>query len=151
MARSRPHEDAARASCMTAVDSTAAVKAEMGIRSTFDSKRTKSGSFFGPESVSSVPALPATCLRGLFEIYPVDRPVGCKEHLTSPDRRNPASAIKPLPYPILQMPRSARLVFDVAMTEVKSIIEPDSIRNYVGWESVSLVCIHRRILAVTAG
>jgi hypothetical protein len=47
----------------------------------FSPKRTKSGSFFGPEYVSSVPALPATCLRSLFEIYPVDRPVGCKEHL----------------------------------------------------------------------
>jgi hypothetical protein len=53
----------------------------MGEPAEIDSKRTKSGSFFDPESASSVPALPATYLRSLFEIYPVDRPVGCKEHL----------------------------------------------------------------------
>jgi hypothetical protein len=42
-------------------------------------------------------------------------------------------------------------VFDISMAEIDSIVEPDSIGNDVGREAVALVCIHRRILVVTAG
>ena len=38
-------------------------------------------------------------------------------------------------------------IFDIAMDEVESIIEPDSVGNDVWWKPVSLVSIHGPILA----
>ena len=38
-------------------------------------------------------------------------------------------------------------IFNVTMAEVETIIEPDGITDDVGWESVTLVCIHRPILS----
>ncbi|MFT4730401.1 MAG: hypothetical protein ACI9UN_004927 [Granulosicoccus sp.] len=33
-------------------------------------------------------------------------------------------------------------VFNIAMAQVETIVEPDSVRNYVKRESVSFICIH---------
>jgi hypothetical protein len=42
-------------------------------------------------------------------------------------------------------------IFDVSMTEVEPEIEPDSIADDIRRESMAFICIHRPILAVTAG
>jgi hypothetical protein len=42
-------------------------------------------------------------------------------------------------------------IFDVSMTTVEPEIEPDSIADDIRRESMALICIHRPILAVTAG
>jgi hypothetical protein len=42
-------------------------------------------------------------------------------------------------------------VFDISMTEVEPEIEPDSIADDIRRESMASICIHRPILAVTAG
>ncbi len=34
-------------------------------------------------------------------------------------------------------------IFNITMAEVETIIEPDGITDDVGWESVTLVCIHQ--------
>jgi hypothetical protein len=41
-------------------------------------------------------------------------------------------------------------IFNISVAEVESVVEPDGIGDDVGWESVSLVCIHPSILSVTA-
>jgi len=41
-------------------------------------------------------------------------------------------------------------IFDIAVAQIESKVEPDSIGNNVRWESVALVCIHLPILAVLA-
>lgn len=38
-------------------------------------------------------------------------------------------------------------VFDVAMTQIESVVKADSISNDVGWETMSFICAHRLILA----
>jgi hypothetical protein len=57
MARSRPHEDAARASCMTANGSRAAVKAVMGEMATFDSEGTLARRCFRLKPTSQFPPI----------------------------------------------------------------------------------------------
>ena len=42
----------------------------------------------------------------------------------------------------------SKQIFDIAMAEVESVVEPNSIRNYVGWESVAFICGHLPILAI---
>ena len=42
-------------------------------------------------------------------------------------------------------------VFDVPMAEVEAIEEPDGIRNDVGWESVTFICVHGPILPISDG
>ena len=42
-------------------------------------------------------------------------------------------------------------IFYIAMTKIKSIVEPDSVTDDVGWESVTLVCIHWPTLTAWAG
>src|SRR6056300_799782 len=37
-------------------------------------------------------------------------------------------------------------IFNIAKTEVESMVEPDGIADDIGWESVPLVRIHRRII-----
>ena len=36
------------------------------------------------------------------------------------------------------------------MTEVEPVVEPDSVGNDVGWKSMALVCVHTKILAISA-
>jgi hypothetical protein len=45
----------------------------------------------------------------------------------------------------------SKQIFDVSMTEVKPEIEPNSVADDVGRETMAFVCIHRLILAFTAG
>ena len=40
-------------------------------------------------------------------------------------------------------------IFDIAVTEVESIIEPDGVRNDIRRETVSFVYIHRRIVSIS--
>gem|GEM_PF-2026790 len=37
------------------------------------------------------------------------------------------------------------------MAEVESIVEPDCVTDYIWWEPMAFISIHRLILAVTAG
>ena len=37
-------------------------------------------------------------------------------------------------------------IFNIAKTEVESMVEPDGIADDIGWESVPLVPVHRRII-----
>ena len=39
-------------------------------------------------------------------------------------------------------------IFDIAMTEIESIVEPDSVGNDTWWEAVTFVGTHRPILTV---
>jgi hypothetical protein len=39
-------------------------------------------------------------------------------------------------------------IFDVAVTQFETIVEPDGIADDAGWESLALVGIHRLILAI---
>jgi hypothetical protein len=41
-------------------------------------------------------------------------------------------------------------IFDIAMTQIEAIVQPDSVTDDVGWESVALVCIHHRIIPFPA-
>jgi hypothetical protein len=36
------------------------------------------------------------------------------------------------------------------VAEIEAIVEPDGVRNDVRWESVTFICIHCLILAITA-
>ena len=38
-------------------------------------------------------------------------------------------------------------IFDIPMTQVESVVEPDCITDDIGWEPVTPVGIHRPILA----
>ena len=40
-------------------------------------------------------------------------------------------------------------VFDIPMTEIESIVEPNGVGNDIGWESVAFVCIYSLILAIS--
>jgi hypothetical protein len=39
-------------------------------------------------------------------------------------------------------------IFDIAVTQVEPVVQPDCVGNDIGWESVALVCIHGKILAI---
>ena len=41
-------------------------------------------------------------------------------------------------------------IFNIAMAEVETKIEPDSIGNDIGRESVAFVCVHEPILPISA-
>jgi hypothetical protein len=41
-------------------------------------------------------------------------------------------------------------IFYTAMTEIRSIVEPDSIGNNIWWKAVALVCIHWKIIPTLA-
>jgi hypothetical protein len=41
-------------------------------------------------------------------------------------------------------------VFHITVTEIESVVEPDSITNDVWRESMALVCIHTPILSISA-
>jgi hypothetical protein len=47
-------------------------------------------------------------------------------------------------------PTLGKEIFDIAMTQVESVVEPDSIGNDISRESVALISIHGTILANTA-
>ena len=38
-------------------------------------------------------------------------------------------------------------IFNIAMTEIEAIVEPNGVTDDIGWESVAFVCIHLLILA----
>ena len=40
-------------------------------------------------------------------------------------------------------------IFNIAMAEVETIVEPDSVADDVRWESVALVSIHAPILSIS--
>ena len=42
-------------------------------------------------------------------------------------------------------------VFDISVTQVEAIVEPDGVRNDIGRESMAFVCIHWPILTAWAG
>ena len=39
-------------------------------------------------------------------------------------------------------------VFDITVAEIESVIEPDGVGDDIGWESVTLVCVHPAILPI---
>ena len=41
-------------------------------------------------------------------------------------------------------------IFDIPVAEIESIVEPDSVTDDIGWESVPFVCSHGPILAIMA-
>ncbi len=41
-------------------------------------------------------------------------------------------------------------IFDVAVTQIESVVQPDSIGNDICWESVAFVCVHLLILPISA-
>jgi hypothetical protein len=40
-------------------------------------------------------------------------------------------------------------IFYISVAEVESVVEPNCVGNYVGWESVAFICIHRRIVSIS--
>jgi hypothetical protein len=40
----------------------------------------------------------------------------------------------------------SKQIFDIAVAEVESVIQPDSVADDIGWESVSFVGIHPEII-----
>ena len=42
-------------------------------------------------------------------------------------------------------------VFDVSVTQIESIVEPDGIADDIGWKSVAFIGVHTPILAIWAG
>ena len=44
-----------------------------------------------------------------------------------------------------------REVFDIPVTQVEAIVEPDGVGNDVGRESMTLVCVHELILPIFGG
>ena len=40
-------------------------------------------------------------------------------------------------------------VFDVAVTQIEAIVEPNSVRNDIGRESVAFICIHPSIIRIS--
>jgi hypothetical protein len=47
-------------------------------------------------------------------------------------------------------PSFSQQVFDVAVTQIEAIVEPDGVGNDVRWESVTFICIHWPILPISA-
>ena len=45
---------------------------------------------------------------------------------------------------------SSEKVFDITVAQVEFEIQPDSIADDIGWESVTFVCIHGLILVIEA-
>ena len=45
-------------------------------------------------------------------------------------------------------PAFSQEIFDIAVTEIESVVEPDGVADDVGWESVAFVGIHGPILAI---
>jgi hypothetical protein len=41
-------------------------------------------------------------------------------------------------------------VFNITVAEIEAIVQPNGVRNYVRWESVAFVCVHRPIVSITA-
>ncbi len=41
-------------------------------------------------------------------------------------------------------------IFNISVTEVESVVEPDGVGNDIWWESVTFVCVHPRILSISA-
>ena len=41
-------------------------------------------------------------------------------------------------------------IFNIAMAEIESVVEPDCVGNNVGWESVAFVSVHGPILPKSA-
>ena len=41
-------------------------------------------------------------------------------------------------------------IFDISMTQVEAIVEPDSIGNDIWWEAVPFICVHGPILPISA-
>ena len=41
-------------------------------------------------------------------------------------------------------------IFDVSVTQVKAIVEPDGVGNDIRWESVAFIYIHWPILPISA-
>ena len=37
-------------------------------------------------------------------------------------------------------------VFDISVTEIESVVEPESVADDVWWETVAFICIHASIL-----
>jgi hypothetical protein len=42
-------------------------------------------------------------------------------------------------------------IFNIPMAEIKTVVEPNSIRNDIGWEPVAFIGIHPPILAIWPG
>ena len=40
-------------------------------------------------------------------------------------------------------------IFNISVTGIEAIAEPDGIGNDIGWESMALVCVHPPILAIS--
>jgi len=38
-------------------------------------------------------------------------------------------------------------IFDVSAADIETIVQPDGVTDYVGWESMTFVCIHTPILS----
>ena len=41
-------------------------------------------------------------------------------------------------------------IFNISMTQIETIVEPDCLTDYVWWESVPFICIHFPILPISA-
>ena len=41
-------------------------------------------------------------------------------------------------------------VFDIPMTQIESVVEPDCVTDDIRWEPVALISIHEPILAISA-
>lgn len=39
-------------------------------------------------------------------------------------------------------------IFNIPVAEIEAVVEPDGVANDIGWESVSFVSIHPRILSI---
>ena len=42
-------------------------------------------------------------------------------------------------------------VFNITVAEIEAIVEPDSVTDDVGWESVALISIHAATLSISPG
>ena len=41
-------------------------------------------------------------------------------------------------------------IFHITVAQIEALVEPDSVGNYIGWESVAFVGVHGPILAISA-
>ena len=46
-------------------------------------------------------------------------------------------------------PSFSQQVFDVAVTQIEATVEPNSVRNDIGRESVAFICIHPSIIRIS--
>ena len=35
-------------------------------------------------------------------------------------------------------------IFNIAVTEIESVVEPDGVADDIGWKSVAFICVHTR-------